>query len=776
MMISRQTLVFILLLLVGRAESQVPILLKDINVTADPSATSATLGSDPRFLTNHNGALFFTAKPNGTTTSLWKTNGKTSGTVKIADLPGTAYSLTSVGNTLFFVADQPNYGLELWKSDGTASGTVRVKDIYPGSLGSMPSGLINVNGVLYFVANTPTNGSELWRSNGTDAGTVLVKDIAVGSWGGNPQSLTNVNGTLYFVVSDGISGFELWKSNGTVAGTVMVKDINVGIGNSSPMSLTNVNGVLFFTANNGSNGFELWKSDGTANGTVMVKDIWMSSPNGMPHFLTNVNGTLFFAANDGLRGIELWKSNGTSAGTVMVTEIQQGNVGGEPRYLRNINGLLYFSATNGITGQELWRSDGTATGTYMVKNIRVGGEDSYSSPNMFINLKGEVYFTANDGYEGQELWKSDGTEAGTKLVYDLKRREVGSGISNMVAVADTIYFTADDGKKGGEIWKVETCLDLKLTTTDTTICNNSAISLPALVTNYTTFSNQIWRKDSLDGPIVSNVTNVTPTIGTTVYHLTAQLGEGCTSTAKVTFNTIAYPQSVGSIRVLLEGPYQAGTGNMTTKLNQQGLLPGQTPTNPLGVKTLAKQPYSGFPWYYNGTEMTGNYTLNSTDWVLISLRTNPSDPSTTVFRSAAILQYDGLVSTIPGCLNRVKNLTNYYVAVEHRNHISVVSANPTLFINNGFFYDFTITQSYIPPNTPAVGQKKIGNRFVMYAGDLQKSATFQEINVNDNVIWQRDNGLFSRYLSTDANMDGEVNALDKTLWVLNNGLYSGVKF
>ena len=88
MMISRQTLVFILLLLVGRAESQVPILLKDINVTADPSA--ATLGSDPRFLTNHNGTLFFTAKTNGTTTSLWKTNGKTSGTVKIADLPGTA--------------------------------------------------------------------------------------------------------------------------------------------------------------------------------------------------------------------------------------------------------------------------------------------------------------------------------------------------------------------------------------------------------------------------------------------------------------------------------------------------------------------------------------------------------------------------------------------------------------------------------------------------------------------------------------------------------------
>jgi hypothetical protein len=181
-------------------------------------------------------------------------------------------------------------------------------------------------------------------------------------------------------------------------------------------------------------------------------------------------------------------------------------------------------------------------------------------------------------------------------------------------------------------------------------------------------------------------------------------------------------------------------------------------------------------WYYNGTETTGNYAANITDWVLVSLRTKLTDPTTTVFESAAMLQSDGLVSTITGCPNRLKNQTNYYVAVEHRNHIGVIASNPTLFVNNAFFYDFTIAQSYIPSNVPAIGQKQIGSRFVMYAGDLQKSATFQEINVNDNAIWQRENGLFSRYLSTDANMDGEVNALDKTLWILNNGLYSSVKF
>ena len=120
-----------------------------------------SLGSDPRFLTNHNGSLYFTAKQTGTTVGLWKSTGKAAGTIKITDLPGTAYGLTSAVNLLYFVADQPGYGFELWKSDGTAAGTSRVKDSYPGSIGSTPGGLTNVNGTLYFVATGPVSYTHL---------------------------------------------------------------------------------------------------------------------------------------------------------------------------------------------------------------------------------------------------------------------------------------------------------------------------------------------------------------------------------------------------------------------------------------------------------------------------------------------------------------------------------------------------------------------------------------------------------------------------------------
>ena len=46
--------------------------------------------------------------------------------------------LTNVGGTLFFAANDGTHGVELWRSDGTAGGTQMVKDINPGSNGSYP--------------------------------------------------------------------------------------------------------------------------------------------------------------------------------------------------------------------------------------------------------------------------------------------------------------------------------------------------------------------------------------------------------------------------------------------------------------------------------------------------------------------------------------------------------------------------------------------------------------------------------------------------------------
>ena len=71
--------------------------------------------------------------------------------------------LTDVNGTLFFRAQDETNGNELWKSDGTEAGTVMVKDIYLGqNYSSFRAYLTDINGTLFFTAEDP-EGQELWK-------------------------------------------------------------------------------------------------------------------------------------------------------------------------------------------------------------------------------------------------------------------------------------------------------------------------------------------------------------------------------------------------------------------------------------------------------------------------------------------------------------------------------------------------------------------------------------------------------------------------------------
>jgi ELWxxDGT repeat protein len=167
--------------------------------------------------------------------------------------------LTNVNGTVFFSADNGTSGRELWKSDGTFGGTALVRDIRAGSNGSDPQNLTDVNGTLFFAADDGTFGRELWRSNGSTVGTTLVRDIHP-SGSSNPRYLTNANGIVFFRATNPNFGDELWRSDGTSIGTTLVADINPGTASSNPRFLTNVNGNVFFNADDGTYGLELWRT------------------------------------------------------------------------------------------------------------------------------------------------------------------------------------------------------------------------------------------------------------------------------------------------------------------------------------------------------------------------------------------------------------------------------------------------------------------------------------------------------------------------------------
>lgn len=165
-------------------------LVKDIR----PGAT----GSDLDHLTLVNGTLFFSAFDADVSfagNELWKSDGTAAGTVLVKDIyPGILDSdpdwLINANGTLYFQADDDTHGVELWKSDGTGAGTVMVLDMWPGSQSSGPTQLVMLNGSLFFTASDGQIGSELWMIPDVPSNVADKPEAPIWNIFPNPASTT----------------------------------------------------------------------------------------------------------------------------------------------------------------------------------------------------------------------------------------------------------------------------------------------------------------------------------------------------------------------------------------------------------------------------------------------------------------------------------------------------------------------------------------------------------------------------------------------------------
>lgn len=249
-------------------------------------------------------------------------------------------------------------------------------------------------------------------------------------------------------------------------------------------------------------------------------------------------------------------------------------------------------------------------------------------------------------------------------------------------------------------------------------------------------------------------------------------------TATVYFTIYDFSCVTMNLKVLLEGSlYQSATaGVMRTTLNERGLLPGQTPIGQFAIATPAGHPYKGLPW--NVADTTGNsmttYAPDVTDWVLVSLRTD-NVMATNVVCVPALLLKDGTVQFVNPCFSIADG--SYYIVVEHRNHMGAMSPTPVAVTNGVINFDFTTSNSLLTTNVnnpPAFGQRLVGAKWALHAGDGLKNTqtTNFDINFNDSVLWKSESGIFDQYRFGDFDMNADVNFQDQVLWKGNNGKYS----
>ncbi len=208
-------------------------------------------------------------------------------------------------------------------------------------------------------------------------------------------------------------------------------------------------------------------------------------------------------------------------------------------------------------------------------------------------------------------------------------------------------------------------------------------------------------------------------------------------------------------RVFLEGPY--ASGSMHDSLRTLIDFPLIEPFTTLGYGHVGGG--GGETTTPQVLAVPGNDAI--VDWVLVELRDRDDNTAVVASRSA-LLQRDGDVVAMDGFspVTISVGAGAYYVALRHRNHLGVMSADSARFYTGSTQVDFTLlsTATY-----GTEGQKQVGARRALWAGDVNFNGMVQYVGEGND----RDPILVSiggstptstalGYLPTDVNLDGRV--------------------
>ncbi len=298
------------------------------------------------------------------------------------------------------------------------------------------------------------------------------------------------------------------------------------------------------------------------------------------------------------------------------------------------------------------------------------------------------------------------------------------------------------------------------------------------------------------GPVVSAPVNCEGTDTYRTYTWTYTDCSGLALNWVYTYTVRCFPLT---LKVMLEGPFNTGTNMMNPTLNMNHVLPGQDKTlSPnMSVQLLAPytpfgQPYNIAPWNYSGNSgvtygdpssplphgTVTPYPPDVVDWVLVTVRKNGILPANNYWSCAGWVHTDGQVTFPDPCGGLV--LTpgdNYYVLVQHRTHLGVLSPSVATYSCGGMVinWDFTASNSYAP--IFRYGQKEVApGIWAMHAANGDQVTSIAAISSSDRTTWRAFQNIYG-YSIGDYNMSAFTeSAGDETLWKINQNRTSGIIF
>jgi hypothetical protein len=285
------------------------------------------------------------------------------------------------------------------------------------------------------------------------------------------------------------------------------------------------------------------------------------------------------------------------------------------------------------------------------------------------------------------------------------------------------------------------------------------------------------------GPVVSPLPGCG---GTRTYTYTYTDCAGNTQNWVYTYTVVCFPLT---LKVFLEGAYNPTTNMMDATLNANHLLPGQNCTLPFVGDTPHGQPYYMAPWNYDGVSNSNTglqygdfggdtpYPPDVVDWVLVTVRKNGILPANNYWTCAGWVHTNGDVTFPDPCGGLVLNTTDdYFVLVQHRNHLGVLSPVEADMPCSGYVIDwnFTTSNSYQP--TFRTGQKQVEpGTWAMLSANGEQVTSIQVINSPDRTLWRALQGMVG-YKFGDYDMNASTNSADETAWKVNQNRTSGIIF
>ncbi|MGV6809079.1 MAG: hypothetical protein ACWA5U_04310 [bacterium] len=240
-----------------------------------------------------------------------------------------------------------------------------------------------------------------------------------------------------------------------------------------------------------------------------------------------------------------------------------------------------------------------------------------------------------------------------------------------------------------------------------------------------------------------------------------------------------------SITALLQGAYRFNDGLMTDALRANHHLPLNEPYTDSGLLTQG----GGQSVAANVFAVTGNEAI--VDWVIVELR-DKTDSNNILTAQAALIQRDGdIVATDGVSPLTFSNMSEdlYYVAIKHRNHLGVMTANPIL-VNSATTLDLSSPSTLVQGGQYARYEINNTNIALLWAGDINQDQRTIAIGASNDTnlivahIWTdpantdfNTNFVATGYHNTDTNLDGQTiytgNGNDVNLLLGNTVLHGG---